>query len=44
MPLMTFKVVAGIVWEALNLWLKRVPVHHLPPPPAAPLTVVRAAD
>ena len=44
MPLMTFKVVAGIGWEALNLWLKRVPVHHLPPPPAAPLTVVRAAD
>ena len=41
MPLMTFKVVAGIGWEALKLLLKRVPVHHLPPAPAEPLTVVR---
>ena len=42
MPLMTFKVVAGIGWEALKLWLKRVPVHHLPASPAEPLTVVRS--
>ena len=40
MPLMTLKVVAAIGWEALKLWLKRVPVHHLPPPPAEPVTVV----
>ena len=40
MPLMTFKVVAAIGWEALKLWLKRVPVHHLPPPPSQPVTVV----
>jgi DUF1365 family protein len=44
MPLMTFKVVAGIGWEALKLWLKRVPVHRPPPDPAPPLTVVRSAS
>jgi DUF1365 family protein len=32
-PLMTFKVVAGIHWEALLLWLKRVPLVRRPPPP-----------
>ncbi len=42
MPLMTFKVVAAIGWEALKLWLKRIPVHHLPSPPAEPVTVIRA--
>lgn len=42
MPLMTFKVVAAIGWEALKLWLKRVPVHRLPPPPTEAVTLVRA--
>jgi hypothetical protein len=44
MPLMTFKVVAGIGWEAFKLWLKRVPVHRKPAAPAAPFTVVRTRD
>lgn len=30
-PFATLKVVAGILWEALRLWLKRVPIHdHRP--------------
>lgn len=29
-PLMTTKVVAAIHWQALRLWLKRVPVHDHP--------------
>jgi len=38
-PLLTFKVVAGIGWEALRLWLKRVPVHRHPgTAPAGPVT------
>jgi hypothetical protein len=42
MPLMTLKVVAGIGWEALKLWLKGVPVHRLPPAPTEPVTVARS--
>ena len=38
-PLLTVKVVVGIVWEALLLWLKRVPVHHHPGvAPSGPVT------
>ncbi len=37
-PLLTFKVVGGILWEALKLWFKRIPVRHLPPAPASPIT------
>jgi len=33
-PLMTAKVIAGIHWEALLLWLKGVPLQSRPPPPA----------
>lgn len=33
MPLMTLKVVAGIHWEALKLWLKGVALQTRPPPP-----------
>jgi DUF1365 family protein len=31
-PLMTAQVVAGIHWQALRLWLKRIPVHDHPTP------------
>ncbi|MBU6260989.1 MAG: DUF1365 family protein, partial [Burkholderiales bacterium] len=35
-PLLTFKVVAGIHWEAARLLLKRLRVYRHPPPPARP--------
>lgn len=31
-PFMTARVIAGIHWQALKLWLKRVPVHNHPAP------------
>lgn len=31
-PLLTLKVVGGILWEAARLWVKRVPVHNHPVP------------
>jgi uncharacterized protein len=37
-PLMTFGVVARIHWQALKLWLKRVPFVSKPAPPAAETT------
>lgn len=39
LPFLTFKVVAAIHWEALKLWLKRVPLTRQPPPVAEPVTV-----
>ena len=39
-PLTTVKVIAGIHWEALKLWLKRVPYHSHPPPPAEEVSVI----
>lgn len=33
MPFLTLKVVAGIHWEALRLWLKGVKFHRRPEPP-----------
>lgn len=32
-PLMTWKIMAGIHWEALKLWLKGARFHKSPPPP-----------
>ena len=42
-PLMTVKVIAGIHWEALLLWLKRARYHPRPAPPARDVTFIRAA-
>lgn len=38
MPLLTVGVVARIHWQALRLWLKRVPFVHKPPPPRHAVT------
>ncbi len=50
-PLMTWKVVAGILWEAARLWAKRVPVYRHVSPPAqtasygpCPQTIDRRAE
>jgi DUF1365 family protein len=37
-PLLTVKVVVGILWEALHLWRKGVPIEHLPPAPERAVT------
>lgn len=34
MPLLTFGVITRIHWQALRLWLKKVPFHGVHPPPA----------
>lgn len=39
-PLLTLKVVASIHWEALRLWIKRVPLHPRPEAPVRDLTIV----
>lgn len=41
-PLMTFGVVARIHWQALRLWLKRVPFFSKPEPPSHFVTGPRA--
>jgi len=35
MPLLPLGVMARIHWQALRLWLKRVPFLHKPTPPSA---------
>jgi uncharacterized protein len=39
-PLLTLKVMGGIHWEALRLWIKGVPLIRRPSPPAEPVTIV----
>jgi hypothetical protein len=41
MPLMTLKVVAGIHWEALFLWMKGAGYRRKPAPPRAPFSVAQ---
>ena len=40
-PLLTLKVIGGIHWEALKLWLKGVPLVHHPEPPTEPVSIVK---
>lgn len=40
-PLMTFKVMAAIHWEALRLWLKGIGIRTRPVPPLNPVTIGR---
>lgn len=43
-PLLTLKVVAGIHWEALKLWLKGVKVWTKPEPPRERITLGKQED
>lgn len=43
-PLLTLKVVGAIHWEALRLWLKRVPLSDRPAAPARDLTIVATRE
>ena len=42
-PLMTLKVIAGIHWEALFIWLKGIGLRKRPPPPDLPVSLGRTA-
>ncbi|MBV5263852.1 DUF1365 domain-containing protein [Pinisolibacter aquiterrae] len=39
-PFLTLRVVGGIHWEALKLWLKGVKLRFKPPPPETAITIV----
>ncbi|WP_067065854.1 DUF1365 domain-containing protein [Roseateles chitosanitabidus] len=43
-PLLTLKVIVGIHWEALRLWIKGARLQPRPDAPRQPMTVVRPAD
>lgn len=43
-PLLSLKVIAGIHWEALLIWLKGIRLHHRPSPPDQPVTLGRIID
>ena len=40
-PFLTLRVIGGIHWEALKIWLKRVRLRSRPAPPDNPVSVVR---
>ena len=40
-PLLTMKVIGGIHWEALRLWIKGVRLHARPPAPAHGVSIVQ---
>ena len=40
-PFLTLRVIGGIHWEALKIWLKRVRLVSRPAPPENPVSVVR---
>jgi DUF1365 family protein len=40
-PLLTLKVIGGIHWEALKLWLKGIGLVARPEPPKEPVTIVQ---
>jgi DUF1365 family protein len=42
-PLMTVKIIAGIHWEAFNLWRKRTPMFRHQPAPANAVSIVTPA-
>jgi len=43
-PLLTCKVMGAIHWEALKLWLKRVPLHRKPAPPTKTVSFIARND
>ena len=43
-PLLPAKVVGSILWEALKLWAKRVPIHRRPAPPSHSITMKPASE
>jgi DUF1365 family protein len=43
-PAVTLKVMAGIHWEALKLWIKRIRVRRRPAPPVRAATIVPARE
>jgi DUF1365 family protein len=43
-PLLTLKVIAGIHWEALRIWLKGVRLQDRPRPPSKPMTIVTSTS
>lgn len=40
-PFLTIKVIAGIHWEALKLWLKGIPLVTRPAPPNDPVSLIK---